>query len=341
MTGMNNPLISLIIPMHNAEEFIAECLDSVVKQTYANIEVIIIDDCSTDTSAEIVKRYIKNHNAIKYYKVENKNAAKTRRDGIERSKADLICFVDADDILESVYVQYLFDTMVQTGTDISACEMDVFSGDLTLTAFQEWSQPYKISSNADSFADHYHISDANKLVLQTLHCKLFKKKLLKDIDYTMLITNIFEDNFIMAQVLSKVDEISVVDKVLYWYRQTEGTTSRNTLQTKVEYEGRILNFVEFFKDVVMVYCKNTLKGSNVDAAVDRIGVTEFYNYARMVPELKTRVEYLEQKVELKEQALTNREVELKAIQNSRSYKIGHSLVRPASRIVNMVKQKEK
>ena len=338
---MNSPLISLIIPMHNAEKFIAECLDSAIQQTYKNIEIIIVDDCSSDKSAEIVNGYIKNSDNIHYFKTENKNAAKTRRDGLGKAKADLICFVDADDVLEAVYVEYLYKVMVETKTSISACEMDIFSGIFAPTEIKAWDSAHTISSDADSFANHYHISDTNKLVLQTLHCKLFKKELFDDIDYTVLVTNIFEDNFVMAQVLRKVDEIGVVDRVLYWYRQTENTTSSGTLQTKVEFEGRVLNFVDFFKDVVMEYCKKTLRGQNVDAAIDRIGVTEFYNYAQMVPELKVHIEHLEQKVKLKEDYAKNRDTQLKAIEDSREYKIGHALTKPLNKIINTFKSKEK
>src|SRR5690554_6000206 len=126
---MVSPLISLVIPMHNAEKFITECLDSAVSQTYKNLEIIVVDDASTDKSTQIVKEYTKNYTNIVYVKTKNGNASKTRRDGVEKSTADLICFSDADDVLDKNYVAHLYDTMQKTNTNIAACSIQTFSGE--------------------------------------------------------------------------------------------------------------------------------------------------------------------------------------------------------------------
>jgi glycosyltransferase involved in cell wall biosynthesis len=339
---MNNPLISLIIPMYNSEKFIAECLNSVMGQTYKSLEIIIVDDNSTDNSTEIVKAYANKYKNITYVKTKNGNAAKTRRDGLKKSTADLVCFVDSDDVLDEKYVERLYQAMEATQTSLSACNMETFSGEFTPIKISKKSKARAIDSNASSFANHYHVSATNKLTLQTLPCKLFKKDLFDDIDYTVLVTNIFEDNFIMAQILRKVKKIGVIDEALYWYRQSDGTTSNKTITTKVEYNGEQLNFVEFFQDVVAEYCRKTLNGPDVDAAIDRLRATEFFNYARMVPDLVTHNEYLEQKIELEQKQakaeLSAKEQQIADIVGSRSYKVGLAVTRPISKVVNIIKK---
>lgn len=334
---MKDPLISLIIPMHNTEKFIAECLDSAINQTYRNIEIIVVDDDSKDGSAEITKAYQKKRNNISYIKTKNGNAAKTRRDGLKESKAGLVCFVDSDDVLDEKYVERLYGAMKETGVSISACNIDIFSDEFKETRSPLETRPYTLDSTAGSFADHYHMSDTNKLTLQTMPCKLFKKELFNDLDYTVLVTNIFEDNFILAQILSKVEKIGVVDETLYWYRQATGTTSGDTVKTTVDYNGEKLNSIEFFRDVVMAYCRKTLKGPNVDAAIDRLSADEFFNYARMVPDLLAHKEYLEQKIELDRDTIQNYDVKTRALLESKSYRIGRSLTGPARVVKKIMK----
>ncbi len=341
--------------MYNAENYIEECLGSVLDQTYKNLEIIIVDDNSTDKSPEIANTYSDRHSNITYVKVKNANAAKTRRDGIASAKGLLVCFVDSDDIVDADYVNNLYKTMEATGTNIAACSIETFLDDTPKKKPTSAATPRQIDSNAKSFADHYHMTNTNNLTLQTLPCKLFKKELFENIDYDVLVTNIFEDNFIMAQVLRKVERIGVIDEILYWYRQSSSGTSSGTIATSVEYEGVKLNSIEFFRDVVMEYCRKTLAGPNVDAAIDRLCATEFFNYARMVPDLITHNEYLEQKLRLeharledrelqittKEAQLVDRDEQIKKILNSRSYKIGHKVVKPTSKVVEVLRRSKK
>lgn len=352
---MKKPLVSLIIPMYNAELFIDECLKSVLAQTYTNLEIVIVDDNSTDASAKIVRSYMLQNENIKYIKTKNGNAAKTRRDGVAKASGDLICFVDADDIVDEKYVEILHSTMLKTRTDMAVCKLETFSENITQQYDTLDRDQYILESTAWSFANHYHISAKNKLTLQTMHCKMFKKQLFDSIDYTVLIANIFEDNFIMAQIMRKIKSIGVTDAPLYWYRQTHGGTSDKTLMTAVEYRGSTLNFIEFFRDVVMEYCRKVLPGENVDAAIDHLSAVEFFNYAKRVPSLTTHQEYLEQKLELEQKRLADREAQIElrdaeikqktdqiaALLNSKSYRIGQKIVKPATRTVNILKRGKK
>lgn len=95
---MNNILVSIIMPAYNAGEFIAESIESVIKQTYIDWELIVIDDGSTDNTATIVQEYVSKEKRIRYYYQENAKLAKARNSGIEKSNGDLIAFLDSDDL---------------------------------------------------------------------------------------------------------------------------------------------------------------------------------------------------------------------------------------------------
>lgn len=330
-----NPLVSIIIPVHNSEKYLVECLDSVINQEYDNLEIILVNDRSSDGSEGICKDYQNKDNRVKYVKADNGNAALTRRDGIKKSTADLICFIDSDDIVDPEYVKLLYLSMKDTKTSVSACNMDIFSKRPMFEKRTSKNQIGVTKSNADTFAEHYHMTEDNKLILQTLPCKLFEKQLFNDIDYSVLKTNIFEDNFIMVQILRKIENIGTIDEILYWYRQNSDSTSAKTVLTKVDYEGKRLNFTEFFRDVVMNYCRKMLPGDNVDAAIDKISAVEFFNYANMVPDQILHIEYLEEKIDLmerqlkaKEDQLENLKHQIKLIQNSKSYKFVKSATKP-------------
>jgi glycosyltransferase involved in cell wall biosynthesis len=338
---MNSPLISIIIPMHNSEKFIEECLDSVVSQTYENIEVIVVNDNSTDSSDDIAKTYTKKYENITLVSVNNSNAALTRRDGIKKASADLICFLDSDDIVDKKYVEYLYRAMTETGTDMAACQMAVFSGDYETHESPTYGKATMLESSASVFAKHYYINDDNNLLIQTLPCKIFKKRLFDDIDYDVLKTNLFEDNFIMVQVLRKIEVFGVVTQVLYGYRQASGSTSSEALTTRVDYNGIHYNLVEFFKDVVMEYCRKKLKGKDVDAAIDKLCATEFYNYARMLPDVIVDQSSLQTKLQMSETRLIDRDAKLERLLSSKEYEIGTSIMKRVNKLKKIVRKGNK
>ena len=96
---IENELVSVIIPIYNSEDFISMTLESILSQTYESIEIILIDDCSTDNSEEIIKSYVNKHQNIHYHQLEkNSGAAIARNRGIEIAKGKYIAFLDSDDL---------------------------------------------------------------------------------------------------------------------------------------------------------------------------------------------------------------------------------------------------
>ncbi|MBP3707033.1 MAG: glycosyltransferase family 2 protein [Clostridia bacterium] len=100
-------LVSIIIPAYNAEKYLQRCLESVVNQTYKNIEIIIVNDGSTDNTESIIIRYQKKYKSIKYFKKENNGVSDARNYGIAQASGEYFCFVDADDYVSESLISDL------------------------------------------------------------------------------------------------------------------------------------------------------------------------------------------------------------------------------------------
>ncbi len=130
---MTNKVLSIIIPVYNAEDNLSKCLDSIIKQSYKKIEVLCINDGSTDNSEKIIDSYIKNDKRIKKINQENSGVSATRNRGIKESNGDFITFIDADDYIEKHYIQNMMNTLMK-----NKCEM-IISGytELRCNKFEE------------------------------------------------------------------------------------------------------------------------------------------------------------------------------------------------------------
>ncbi|MFY3768924.1 hypothetical protein AHYW_004191 [Providencia manganoxydans] len=118
------PLISVIMPAFNVEPWIEASIDSVIKQSYPNIELIIIDDCSTDNTYSIIENISKEHNIIKYKRnIQNLKICKTLNHGIQMSSGEYIARIDADDIAYIERIQKQFDFLVENNLDLVGCQM--------------------------------------------------------------------------------------------------------------------------------------------------------------------------------------------------------------------------
>ncbi len=113
--------VSIIVPVYNAEKYLIKCLDSIINQTLKNIEIIIIDDGSTDGSSDICKKYAAKDIRIAYYKKENEGLAAARQDGIERASGEYVGFVDSDDWLELNMYERMYSEAIKENADIVFC----------------------------------------------------------------------------------------------------------------------------------------------------------------------------------------------------------------------------
>jgi len=119
--GGNMELVSVIVPVYNVEKYLKKCVDSILSQSYQNIEVILINDGSLDGSGEICEAYAKKDERIKYITQNNSGLGKTRNRGIEEASGKYLLFVDSDDYIENTMIEKLYHNITESHADVASC----------------------------------------------------------------------------------------------------------------------------------------------------------------------------------------------------------------------------
>ena len=118
---MSNPLLSVIIPVYQVEKYIGQCLDSVLAQTYTNLDIILVDDGGTDSSVDICREYQKKDKRIRIISQENGGLSKARNVGVEHAYADLVTFIDSDDFIHPNMIATMISYIEEHNLDIISC----------------------------------------------------------------------------------------------------------------------------------------------------------------------------------------------------------------------------
>lgn len=122
--------ISVIIPVYNVEKFLRECLDSVINQSYKDLEIILIDDGSQDKSGAICDEYALKDQRIKVFHKENGGLSSARNYGLDNMSGDFFTFVDSDDVISNCFIQTLYANLISSGASVSVCAYKTFSDNL-------------------------------------------------------------------------------------------------------------------------------------------------------------------------------------------------------------------
>ena len=158
---MEDILVSIIIPVYNTEKYISECMESVINQTYRNIEIILINDGSTDKSADVCRRYTSDDRVI-FIDRENRGLSQTRKQGIAISKGEYFCNLDSDDCLELSFVEKMLHKAREKNADIVTC------------ARKDFSDSYEKDISLNSGRDVYALTEKEVSEnIYTLHCELW------------------------------------------------------------------------------------------------------------------------------------------------------------------------
>ena len=118
---MENPLISVIVPVFNVETYVSRCISSILNQTYKNLEILLIDDGSTDSSGKICDSFAEKDTRLNVIHCKNHGVAAARNRGIEISKGTYISFIDSDDFIELDFYEYLMNLVRTTNCDVAYC----------------------------------------------------------------------------------------------------------------------------------------------------------------------------------------------------------------------------
>ena len=220
----STPLVSVIIPVYNSEKFLQECISSILEQTYQNIDVIFVNDGSTDKSLDILKTITDNR--VKVLTKKNSGASEARNTGLKEAKGDYVCFVDSDDIIDSRYIETLLDVTQRTSADITCTSYICFTDTLPTPA------------NSASTFKHLTSREAIKQLLterisSAPHGKLFKHKVIKNISFPRL--TISEDLLFNYQAIKQAKVITTSNLALYYYRQNaQSLTKRKFMAARMD-----------------------------------------------------------------------------------------------------------
>ena len=128
---MNKPKLSVIIAVYNTEKYIVKCLDSLLNQTYKNIELVVINDCSTDNSLKILKKYFKKYsNIILIDNKQNKGLSYSRNVGLKNASGEYIGYIDSDDYVDSDYYEKLMKAIIKEKSDVAIADMKIVYEDV-------------------------------------------------------------------------------------------------------------------------------------------------------------------------------------------------------------------
>lgn len=222
-------LISVIIPVYNTEEYVTKCLDSVVQQTYENLEIIVIDDGSTDNSFEICKKYAEMDERIILIKQDNQGLSATRNRGIELASGKYIGFVDSDDMIGIHMYEFLYRAIVEQQSEIAIGDYLVFDGGIPFFEMDYSSQKLAILEVLKELM-------IDKKITSHAVDKLYLKSLFDDIKFP--VGKKYEDIATVYKLFLKCSSIAYVDRNLYGYYQRSGSITSQYKKTTTE------NFIE-------------------------------------------------------------------------------------------------
>lgn len=215
--------ISVIVPVYNKEKYISRTLDSLANQTLSDIEIICVDDGSTDNSLSVLKYYSNKYDNIKLISQKNKGLAGARNTGLKYSTSELIQFCDADDYYTDDMCLSMFNSINDNNSDIAACQIKV-KYETNSEMMQSDSEYYRLMF--DECTDNINLVLDN---LDTSVCnKIFKASILKKYDIKFLEGYYYEDDNFFFKYLSVSNRISFVKQDMYIYTRYQNSIMNKT-----------------------------------------------------------------------------------------------------------------
>ncbi len=234
--------ISVIVPCYNVEKYLKECLDSIVNQTLEDIEIICINDGSTDNTLNIINSYAEKDNRIKIINQTNQGLSKARNVGLENVTGEYTTFIDSDDYFDLTAFEEIYNLAHEKSLDLLVFKLINFDDD----SCETYSEPYydmeflKENMGPNVFS-HEDIGEDIYKMSVTAPSKLFKTDLIKDMKFPEGL--IFEDNPFFTEVMFKSQRVYFYDKYLY-YRRVRSDSITHAYTNKFYHMIEILNMID-------------------------------------------------------------------------------------------------
>lgn len=214
-------LITVVVPCYNVEKYVEKCLDSIMKQTYKNLEIILVEDCSTDNTYNVIKNYSKKDKRIKLIKNEkNSGLSFSRNAGIKAATGKYISFIDSDDYITENFYEDLLEAMKKNKAEVAMCDIKVVYEDTSYT------QVAPCFSN-----DEFNVVNVVNSGLAASACnKLFDKKLISK--YLFEVGKVNEDIAVVIPAIVNAKNIAYARDAYYHYIQHKGSIQNSRFSDK-------------------------------------------------------------------------------------------------------------
>ncbi|WP_051217003.1 glycosyltransferase family 2 protein [Butyrivibrio fibrisolvens] len=238
---MENPLITVIVPVYNVEIYLNRCVNSIIEQNYKNLEVILVDDGSTDESGAICDEYSQRDPRITVIHKENGGLSSAKNAGLDIMTGEYVTFVDSDDYVSSDYVDYLYTMILKYKADMSICQLKrVFN---YITALEIRKEQLECFDGVTA-AKHYLYQ---RKFTASSHCKMYKAWLFDGIRYP--VGYYYEDMAVICQLLLKTSTVIVSNQQKYYYLQrTDSIMSENFNNKKLHRKEIAQDILKNVKD---------------------------------------------------------------------------------------------
>ena len=272
--------ISIIVPVYNVENYLERCVESILKQTYTNFELLLINDGSTDQSGDLCDQLALRDQRIRVIHKENGGLSAARNTGIDHASSDLIGFIDSDDYIDEDMYETLYRQLRESNADLSMCgHYDVFHQipEKQVSEIKTW----QLSSE-----------EAIKMVMEakvlsvTAVNKLYKKELFDQLRFE--VGKIAEDAFIMIRLLSQCQKVAATNEKKYYYVHRE-----NSITTQ-KFSLKFLNVIEAYEQNANIIREQY--PAIADVASMRLNWAYFYVLDRLLVDSDFKDKALEDKL---------------------------------------------
>lgn len=211
-------MISVIVPVYNVEKYLERCVKSIAAQTYKDLEILLIDDGSTDKSGKMCDDFQQTDSRIKAFHKQNGGLSDARNYGIEHSAGEFISFVDSDDYIDEKMLETLHRLITENDADLAVCSaMDVFEG-------KEVTQVKEIKEFNLNKVESYKYMLRGDGIPSACN-KLYKRQTVGNVRFP--VGKLYEDGFFTPQILKRVEKTAVTSKPMYYYfRRADSITTK-------------------------------------------------------------------------------------------------------------------
>ena len=297
MKNEGNFLISIVIPVYNAEKYLGGCLNSIQNQTYKNFEVILVNDGSIDNSESICKSFVEADTRFRYYLKGNGGASSARNFGLNHVTGDYITFIDADDWVEENHLEVLINNIKENNSDMAVSSIKKFDNSNNFY--------FRVYSNEEKYLLNYNkLNRVEFLVIlpklipannsyKVAVSKLFKKELVTDVRFDESIVY-GEDLEFFFKIYNNINSISYIDEVTYVYRLHDERSSSKFGQLHMEQELAIYKkMYERIEELGLptIHYVNTLRNL-LDYRKDYLDNRDLYNeYVEFLEKIEKKITY--------------------------------------------------